>query len=585
MTTFAELGIRPEIVTALESLGFSNPTPVQERIIPILLDKPVDIVGLAQTGTGKTAAFGIPLVQRCDLAERHPQALVLCPTRELCMQVARDLTAFGANLPGLRIRAVYGGANIDNQIRGLRQGAQVVVATPGRLTDLMRRHEIDLSAISALVLDEADEMMQMGFQDDLDAILAKTPPEKHTLLFSATMPRGVATLTGKYMRAPMEITVGDRNAGTENVRHLYYMTHAKDRYQAMRRLIDATPEIYGIIFCRTRQEANDIAEKLSKDGYNADALHGDLSQAQRDYVMQRFRDRSLRLLVATDVAARGLDVNNLTHVINYNLPDDIANYTHRSGRTGRAGKTGVSIALINMRERFLIREIENKLKRQFEAGRIPSGHEVCREQLLHRLATITKETPDQTRLAPFREEITEALADLDREALIDRLVSLELSRFLTRYQNAPDLNVAEKPRGHEERDARREPGGYGGPTGNRVRFNRFYLNVGQKDGLYPSRLIGQINEATGSTAIKIGRIEILDHSAMLEADSAHSRAITEIFNGVRINGREVTVKMVEGAGPRPHRPAEKAGAHKGRKWERPAPPAGRPFAKGKKRKW
>ena len=585
MSSFAELGIRPEIIASLEALGFTAPTPVQEQIIPVLLKKPVDIVGLAQTGTGKTAAFGIPLVQRCEPTTRLTQALILCPTRELCMQVARDLAAFSTNLPGLRVRAVYGGASIENQIRALRQGAHIIVATPGRLHDLMRRKEIDISAIRSVVLDEADEMLQMGFQDELNAILAATPADKHTLLFSATMPRAVASIAGKYMRNPLEITVGDRNTGSANIRHVYYMAHAKDRYQAMRRIIDSTPDMYCIIFCRTRQEVNDTAEKLSKDGYNADALHGDLSQAQRDYVMQRFRDRSLQLLVATDVAARGLDVTNLTHVINYNLPDDSANYTHRSGRTGRAGKTGVSIAIINMREHYLIRDIENKLKRKFEAGRIPSGHEVCKQQLLHRLETVKQVEVDQARLAPFRDEIVESLAELSREELIDRFVSQELGRFLTRYKNAPDLNVAEKPRVHEERGERREPREFGGPSGNRVRFSRFYLNIGEKDGLHTRRLIGQINEASGHTAIKIGRIEILDHSAMLEADSAHSRTIMAIFNGAKINGKDVTVKMVEGATPRPRRPGEGPAVHKGRKWERPGGPASRPFVKGKKKSW
>ncbi|MGV1098388.1 DEAD/DEAH box helicase [Thiovibrio sp. JS02] len=563
MTTFAELGISPEIITGLDALGFTAPTPVQEQIIPILLERPVDIVGLAQTGTGKTAAFGIPLVQLSNPALRQTQGLVLCPTRELCMQVARDITAFAKHVPGLRVRAVYGGASIETQLRSLNQGAHIIVATPGRLHDFMRRNAIDLSAVRSVVLDEADEMLQMGFQDELNAILADTPESKHTLLFSATMPKAVAAIAGKYMHDPLEVTVGTRNAGSENIRHVYYMVHAKDRYLALRRLVDITPDMYSIIFCRTRQEVNEVADKLMQDGYNADALHGDLSQSQRDYVMQRFRSRSLQLLVATDVAARGLDVNNLTHVINYNLPDDIANYTHRSGRTGRAGKTGVSVAIIHMRERFRIRDIENKLKRRFEHGQIPSGREVCERQLLHQIETLKKVEVNHAQIAPFLAAIKASLADLDREELIMRFVSSEFNRFLDYYKNAPDLNVAEAPKGREARREspfREQESRFAGKTGERVRFSRFYLNVGQKDGLYPKRLIGQINDGTGAAGIKIGKIEILDNTAMLEADSRFSQQILDVFEGLTINGRQVNVKVVEGSkAPRP------SGAFPGRK--------------------
>jgi len=566
MTTFAELGIHPDIITGLEALGFTAPTPVQEQIIPLLLEKPVDIVGLAQTGTGKTAAFGIPLVQLCDPDSRQTQALVLCPTRELCMQVARDLNAFAKNLPAIRVCAVYGGASIDNQIRSLRQGVQIIVATPGRLHDLMRRQVIDLSAIRSVVLDEADEMLQMGFQDELNAILAQTPADKHTLLFSATMPQSVASISRKYMKNPVEITVGTRNAGSENIRHLYYMVHAKDRYLALRRLVDMNPDMYAIIFCRTRQEVNDVADKLGKDGYNADPLHGELSQSQRDYVMQRFRSKSVQLLVATDVAARGLDVTDLTHVINYNLPDDSANYTHRSGRTGRAGKTGISISIIHMREQFRIKEIESKLKRQFELGKVPSGHEVCKKQLLHKIETIKNVEVNHAQLAPFLEAITEALADLDRDELILHFVSQEFSSVLTHYQNAPDINVSDKGRGQnteyqrpDSRFSRQERPesrfGRQDERGERVNFSRFYLNIGEKDGISPARLIGQINDAGGSASIKVGRIEILDHTAMLEADSRFAQQVLEVFQGLKVNGRDVEVKTMAAPKGRPAKPA------------------------------
>ncbi|MFA7382408.1 MAG: DEAD/DEAH box helicase [Desulfurivibrionaceae bacterium] len=566
MSTFAELGIHPDIITALEALGFTAPTPVQEQIIPILLEKPVDIVGLAQTGTGKTAAFGIPLVQLCQPESRKTQALVLCPTRELCMQVARDLNSFARNLSAIRVCAVYGGASIDNQIRTLRQGVQIIVATPGRLHDLMRRQEIDLSTIHSVVLDEADEMLQMGFQDELNAILAQTPADKHTLLFSATMPQSVAAISRKYMKNPLEITVGTRNAGSENIRHIYYMVHAKDRYLALRRLVDMNPDMYAIIFCRTRQEVNDVADKLGKDGYNADPLHGELSQSQRDYVMQRFRSKSVQLLVATDVAARGLDVTDLTHVINYNLPDDSANYTHRSGRTGRAGKTGISISIIHMREQFRIKEIESKLKRQFELGKVPSGHEVCKKQLLHKIETIKNVEVNHAQLAPFLEAITEALADLDRDELILHFVSQEFASVLSHYQNAPDINVSDRGRGQnpdyprpESRFSRQERPesrfGRQDDRGERVNFSRFYLNIGEKDGISPARLIGQINDASGSASIKVGRIEILDHTAMLEADSRFAPQVLAVFQGLKVNGRDVEVKTMAAPKGRPTKPA------------------------------
>lgn len=540
MTQFIDIGIREDILKGLEALGFDSPTPVQEQVIPLMLKKQVDLVSLAQTGTGKTAAFGVPLVQLTDALSKKTQALVLCPTRELCIQVTRDVTAFAKYVAGVKVLAVYGGASIDKQINALRKGVQIIVATPGRLNDLIRRKKVDISAINSVVLDEADEMLQMGFQDELNAILAQTPEDKNILLFSATMSKEVTSIASKYMTDPQEITIGERNAGTENVRHLYYMVQAKDRYQALKRIADINPDIYSIIFCRTRQETKDIADKLIEDGYNADALHGELSQGQRDHVMNKFRRKNLQMLVATDVAARGLDVNDLTHVINYNLPDDISNYTHRSGRTGRAGKTGTSIAIIHMRELYRIRDIEKKLKRKFEKGRIPSGQEICEKQLLSLINTMKQVDIEHEQIDPFLPAIVETLASLDREELIKRFVSVEFKRFLEYYRNAPDLNVAE---GKKRGEFKRGKEGKSGRQFQGQKFTRFFLNVGKKDGVYPQRLIGEINEANGNSRIKIGKIEIMNDSAFLEADSKYIPQIMGAFQHLRINGKPVSIEV------------------------------------------
>ena len=547
MTSFEELGVGEEILQGLDVLGFAAPTPIQEKVIPSLLKLSRDVVGLAQTGTGKTAAFGIPLLQLCDSKIKKTQGLVLCPTRELCVQVARDMASFGKFVKGIKVRAVYGGARIDQQIKELRMGAHIVVATPGRLHDLIRRKAVDISAIRLLVLDEADEMLQMGFQDELNAILAQTPASKNTLLFSATMPKSVASIARKYMSDPLEITVGQRNAGSENIRHICYMVHAKDRYSALRRIIDVNPDMYAIIFCRTRQEVKDVAGKLIQEGYSADTLHGELSQSQRDYVMNKFRRKNLQILVATDVAARGLDVNDLTHVINYNLPDDIANYTHRSGRTGRAGKTGVSIVIINMRERYLVRAIESRLQRKFEDGLVPSGEDVCRVQMLKMIDTVKQVKVDHDKIEPFLAAVTEKLASLDREELIKHFVSVEFNRFLSYYRDAPNLNVSAAPR---ERFEKTGPGGKFAKREQRVPFTRFTLNVGKNDGMYATRLIGQVNEVTGSSNIRIGRIDITDDSVTFEVDSAFAKVIPAVFDNMMINGKKVVAEIGKGNFPK-----------------------------------
>jgi ATP-dependent RNA helicase DeaD len=543
MTRFSEIGINDDILKGLAALDFDAPTPVQEQIIPALLAQRTDLVGLAQTGTGKTAAFAIPLIQLTDSGRRQTQALVLCPTRELCVQVARDITALSRFVKGLKVLAVYGGASIEHQIKSLRRGIQIVVATPGRLHDLIRRGKVDISAVGTVVLDEADEMMQMGFQDELNAILDATPRDRSTLLFSATMPAGVAAIAGKYMRDPLEITVGRRNAGAKNVRHIYYMVQAKDRYQALRRLADSIPDMYGIVFCRTRDETRKIAESLANDGYSAEAIHGELSQAQRDHVMNGFRRRKLRMLVATDVAARGLDVNDLTHVINYSLPDDLASYTHRSGRTGRAGKEGTSVVIIHTREMHKIKAIERILKRKFERGLLSTGRDICEKKILDLTDRLKSDDADHSHIAPFLPSVIETLASLKREELIKRFLSLQSSGIMEHYLNAPDLNVREQKRDRMARHRKSGPPVKGSP---RLKFTRFSLNVGKKDGVHTTRLIGEINAATGSSRIRIGKIEIRNNSALLEADSRFAPQILGAFRRRMINGKPVCIEMVAG---------------------------------------
>ena len=559
MKTFADLGINSDILKGLSSLGFQDPTPIQEQVIPLMLEKQIDMVSLAQTGTGKTAAFGVPLVQLTNTKSKQTQGLVLCPTRELCVQVARDIEAFSKNVEGLRVLAVYGGARIDQQITALRRGVQIVVATPGRLNDLINRGKVDFSGVRIAVFDEADEMLQMGFQDELNAILAHTPSEKNTLLFSATMSKEVKAISRKYMSKPIEITIGQRNAGADNVTHEYYMVQAKDRYLALKRIVDNCPNNYSIIFCRTRIDTNTVANKLIQDGYNADALHGDLSQVQRDQVMRKFRSKNLQILVATDVAARGLDVNDLTHVINYNLPDDFSNYTHRSGRTGRAGRSGTSIAIVHMKERFKIREIEKIIKKKFKECRIPSGMEICKKQLVTLIDVVKNVEVDHEQIDPLYAEIAEQLESLDREELIKKFVSMEFNRFLGYYKNAPDLNVSDKEKKQHGRNERqrgasdnrrgvsgRQRGESGNFSDNNQNFTRFFINVGRRDGVMPEGLIGKINGIPGVGRIKIGKIEIMRNTSLLEADSKYIPQILGAFASSKINGKDVTIEVARG---------------------------------------
>lgn len=497
---FKELGLREEIITAVDELGFEEAMPIQEKSIPFIKNESKDLVALAQTGTGKTAAFGLPILDSIDENLRATQALVIAPTRELCVQISNDLKNFSKHIKGMKIVPVYGGENIITQLRQLDVTPQIVVATPGRLIDLMKRKKVDLSGIRYLVLDEADEMLNMGFKEDIETILESTPESRRTFLFSATMPKDVEEMSRNYIGEREQITIGTKNSGNENVEHVYYMVQAKDRYLALKRIVDMNPDIYAIIFCRTRQETQEVAEKLMKDGYNADALHGDLSQAQRDAVMQKFRIKHLQILVATDVAARGLDVSDLTHVINYNLPDDIESYTHRSGRTGRAKKKGVSIAIIHTKEKHRIKSIERIIKREFIRKDVPNGMDICKKQLFHLINRMENVEVNSEQIDPLLPEIFSKLEYLDKEEIIKKFVSLEFNRFLEYYKDARDLNVKETPK--------EDGNGNGGKKKKSGRKTRLKMNLGERDRITPKRLLGIINDTVGDKTISINDIEI-----------------------------------------------------------------------------
>ena len=532
--TFEEMGLEEKILHAVKELGFDDPMPIQEKVIPYLIQtKCDDIVALAQTGTGKTAAFGLPIIQKTDTSIKQIQYLILAPTRELCLQIADDMASYAKYKSEIKIAAVFGGASMDRQIQMIRRGAHIISATPGRLLDMINRNIIDISKIKTVVLDEADEMLNMGFRDDLEAILKETPKGKNTLLFSATMPQEVMMIANRYMHKPVEITVGRRNAGAENVNHICYMVHAKDRYLALKRIADYNPEIYGIIFCRTRAETQEIADQLLQDGYNADALHGDLSQAQRDAVMNKFRIKHLKLLVATDVAARGLDVDNLTHIINYNLPDESDLYIHRSGRTGRAGKAGTSIIIANLKEKFKLHQIEKKLNKKFAYLPVPLGKDICAKQLLHLIDKIEKVEVDDTNIEAYLPEIYRKLEWLDREELIKKFVSVEFNRFLDYYKNTPDLNI---PLEERKSDRSRKSG---------IGFTRFFINLGRTDELKPVMLMDMISEYTGKRSIEIGDIEILKNFSFFEADSDFAEVIIKAFQNKRLKKREIAVEVAE----------------------------------------
>jgi ATP-dependent RNA helicase DeaD len=530
MSTFHDYGLKPEILRAIDDLGFTQPTPIQERIIPAVLLSDDDLVGLAQTGTGKTAAFGLPLTELSDLSSGEVQSLVLCPTRELCMQITGDMASFSKYLPGFHSVAVYGGASVENQVKAIKRGAQVVVGTPGRVLDLIRRKALKVSHIRWLVLDEADEMLNMGFKEDLDAILSETPKKKRTLLFSATMPKEISEIAGKYMHDPIEIAAGKRNVGAENVKHDYYIVQARDRYEALKRLADIHPHIYGIVFCRTRAVTQEIADKLIADGYDADALHGELSQSQRDHVMNRFRSNRLQILVATDVAARGLDVNDLSHIINYDLPDDLDTYIHRSGRTARAGKTGTCISIIHSKEAHKIRELEKITGKKFELKKVPGGREICEKQLFNLIDKVETVEVNESEIEQYLPVIYKKLEWLSREELIKHFVSVEFNRFLAYYENSGDLNVTDTRKPQRKGDER-------------ASFVRFHINLGLKNRLNASRLIGLINDVTRSRDIAIGKIEILKKFSFFEVDSRFESQITQGFKSdVEFEGTWVEIE-------------------------------------------
>ena len=515
MKTFEELGVNEEIRRAIEEMGFEHPMPVQEEVIPYLLGTRNDVIALAQTGTGKTAAFGIPLLQRIDTRIQQTQAIVLSPTRELCLQIADDLKDFSKYIPDIHIIPVYGGASIETQIRQLKKGVHIIVATPGRLIDLMNRGVAKLGAVCNVVLDEADEMLNMGFAEDMNTILAGVPEERNTLLFSATMSKEIEKIARTYLHDPKEIVVGSRNEGAENVNHIYYMVSAKDKYLALKRIVDFHPRIFAIIFCRTKIETQDIADKLIKDGYNAESLHGDLSQQQRDLTMQKFRQHLTQLLVATDVAARGLDVDDLTHVINYGMPDDIENYIHRSGRTGRAGKKGTSIAIVHTREKGKIRQVERQLGKEFVAGEMPTPQEICKKQLYKVMDQIVKTDVDEEQIGPFMQDISRYFEFIDKEDLIKKIVSVEFGKFLAYYADAPEIRIetGKKERGEGKKD--RKERGKGGRRQAEEGYSRLFINLGKKDGFYPGEVMQFINRNVKGR-VEVGHIDLQNTFSFIE---------------------------------------------------------------------
>jgi len=533
MSTFLELGLKEPITRALLDLGYENPTIIQEKAIPQIISSKSDLKAFAQTGTGKTAAFSLPILQLVDENNSNTQAIILSPTRELAVQIGKNIQDFSKYIKNLKVVTVYGGASMEEQIRSLNKGAQIIVGTPGRTLDLINRRALKLGNIEWLVLDEADEMLNMGFKEDLDSILQVTPKTKQTLLFSATFPAEVEAISRNYMTKPVEITSGQKNQSSDNVSHEYYLVNESTRYLALKRIADLNPDIYGIIFCRTRRETQEVADKLIKDGYNADALHGDLSQAQRDSVMDKFHNKSVQLLVATDVAARGIDVNNLTHIINHKLPDQIENYNHRSGRTGRAGKKGISLVLVNNKEKSKLRPIEKIINKKFIETRVPSGKEICESQLMHLIDRVKNTVVNEGEIQEFLPSIYKKLEDFSREELIQKFVSLEFNTFLSYYENSKDLNDF-------SRDSSRA-------RSTSENMTRFFINIGRKDSLNPAKLIGLINDQNIGNKIEIGAIDILDTFSFFEIDKNFEEKTLEAFtsNQPDFEGRTVNIEITK----------------------------------------
>ena len=551
MKTFEELGVSGAIRKAIEELGFVQPMPVQEEVIPYLISpEGRDVIALAQTGTGKTAAFGIPLLERIDTSRRVPQALVLSPTRELCLQITDDIRDFSKYMDGVHVEAVYGGASIEPQMRSLKKGVQIIVATPGRLLDLKNRGVADLSQVTNIVLDEADEMLNMGFSDSINEIFESLPESHDTLMFSATMSREVERIAKKYLHDYKEIVVGSRNEGAENVNHIYYLVNAKDKYLALKRIVDFYPRIFAIIFCRTKIETQEIADKLIRDGYNAESLHGDLSQQQRDLTMQKFRNHLTQLLVATDVAARGLDVDDLTHVINFGLPDDIENYTHRSGRTGRAGKKGTSISIVHSREKHKIRNIEKEIGKEFVKAEIPSAEEICKKQLYKVMDQIVKTDVDDEEIAPFMKDINRYFEYVDKEELIKKIVSLEFGKFLAYYAEAPEIEAVvpdrkeKKPQNDKQKLQNKAQKGY----------RRLFINLGKRDGFYPGELMQTLNRFVGGRQ-EVGHIDLLDTISYFEVPEKDAKKVMIQLTGIRYKGRTVRCNDADEGGKNPRETA------------------------------
>lgn len=545
--TFEELGVRDDLRRAIEEMGFETPMPVQEKVIPHLLSRDGDVVALAQTGTGKTAAFGLPLLQRIDPEQHRPQALILAPTRELCLQIGSDLADFSRYMPQIKVLPVYGGSSIESQIKSLRAGVQIVVATPGRLIDLINRGVMKLDDVHTVVLDEADEMLNMGFLDSIDEVLSHIPQDRKMLMFSATMPTEISRIAKKYMNDPVEFVVGNRNEGAANVRHIYYMVNARDKYLALKRIADDNPNIYGIIFCRTRRDTQEIADKLIADGYNADALHGDLSQQQRDIVMRKFRDRVITLLVATDVAARGLDVDDLTHVINYGLPDDTAVYTHRSGRTGRAGKTGISVAIIHSREKGKLREIEKKIGKKFERKEVPTPQHIIEKQLYNLADRIERVAVDEIEIDKYLPGVSRKLGWLTGEDLLKRVLSLEFNRLLLYYKDAPKIDFIDdnttsgkkkkEPRQRDDSEKDRRTAEKG--------MERIYVNLGKNDGFYAGNLIEMLNHNVEGKRVNVGRIDLLPGYSLFDVNKADGRRVIESLRGTEWMGKRVYSEVAD----------------------------------------
>ena len=568
LLTFDDLGVSAPLMQAVEELGFEHPMPIQAQVIPVILGHTEagegrDVVGLAQTGTGKTAAFGLPVLQNIDLRKAEPQALVLAPTRELCLQIASDLQDYSKYLKGIAILPVYGGSSIGSQIGALKRGVHVVVATPGRLIDLMERGAVSLAKVKTLVLDEADEMLNMGFQEDIETILGGVPEDHRTMLFSATMPKTIAEIAKKYLNNAVEITIGHKNAGSANVNHVYYLVHAKDKYAALKRIVDYYPNIYGIIFCRTKLDTQEIAKNLMDEGYNADALHGDLSQEQRDLVMRKFRTRHLQLLVATDVAARGLDVDDLTHVINYGLPDDLEVYTHRSGRTGRAGKKGTSICIVHIKERRRLKDIERFIGKQFEKGQIPTTERIIEKQLFNLADRLEKVDVQEEQIEKYMDSVLKKLGWLSAEDLVKRIVSLEFNRMLEFYKGSENLDIPEerKPREKGAKREKRERGAVkDGAEGKAVQaepgFTRIFINLGKRDGIFPKQLIALMN-AHVHHRIEMGRIDLLSNFSFFEVPEQDARFVIKDMDGADWKGRRVSVSIAGEEQPNPKKKQRK----------------------------